>query len=453
MLFSSFEFIFLFLPCAAIGFHLLRRVGRDSLALDWLIICSLFFYTWSIPNNLPILLASLLFNYAVARMMGEVGSHPITRRKHLLIAGVAVNLLFLSYYKYLSYLPLGISFFTLMQVMYLVDCYEGMIARSTLREHALFVSFFPVVLMGPILRAKDTLSQFRERSAIGVSADQLANAILLFCMGLFKKVVIADSFARIADAGYASPATLSMLEGWVCSISYSMQLYYDFSGYSDMAVAAALVLGINIPINFNSPYHARSIVDFWKRWHISLSNFITTYLYTPIVRSFKKLTFAKAMWATFISMVIVGIWHGSGWNFLIFGALHGIGLVVNQYRKKAKKKLPDLAAWVLTLLYINFAFIFFRAHTFPDALEVLYSLVNLNSISSTVTLGLADLQLEIIIPVILGIGIIFSKKNSNQVIKEFQPNWKSLLWATATMLVSLIYLNSNMAKEFLYFDF
>ena len=436
------------------------QIGQRNLGLDWLIICSLFFYTWGNPKNLPILLASLLFNYLITRSMGAmptiIGITPSPQRKYIFIAGILANLLFLSYYKYLSILPLGISFFTLMQIMYLVDCYEGMIAPNNLREHALLVSFFPTVTMGPILRTKEILSQFKNIAIQNVSSDQIARAILLFTMGLFKKAVIADNFARIADAGYASPETLSMFEGWLCSISYSFQLYYDFSGYSDMAIASALLLGINIPINFNSPYQARSIVDFWRRWHITLSNFITTYLYTPIVRSYKKLTFEKAMWATLISMLIAGLWHGAGWGFIIFGALHGIGLVVNQYRKKRKKKLPDLLAWLLTFIYINFAFIFFRAHSLPDALEVLHSLVNLNSIISMETLKLtihgSEMQ-EMTPPLVLGFIMIFFKRNANQIVQDFQPTAKNLIWTSLAMVVSLIYLNSNIGKEFLYLDF
>lgn len=460
MLFNSFEFIFLFLPVSAIGFHLLQLWRQNVLARDWLIACSLLFYSWGNPRNLPVLLVSIGFNYAVTRRMGDLTSNSSLgdqRRKNFLVAGVVSNILFLSYFKYLSHLPLGISFFTLMQIMYLVDCYEGVLRPNTLREHALLVSFFPTVSMGPILRPKDMMPQLRNSHAVGVTTDLLAGAILLFSMGLFKKVVIAESFARIADAGYSSPLTLSMVEGWATSVSYSLQLYYDFSGYSDMAVAVALFLGLRIPINFNSPYQARSIVDFWRRWHISLSNFITTYVYTPIVRSFKQLTFEKAMWATFMSMMIIGIWHGSKWNFAIFGALHGIGLVVNHCWKKAKAKLPDGAAWVLTFAYVNLTFIFFRASTLSDAIVVVRSLFDVKtSMMSTTTFQLAisssDMK-ELILPILLGTAMVFLKKNSNQIVKDFRPTWQNLSLGIFAMLVSLIYLNSSTAKEFIYRDF
>jgi D-alanyl-lipoteichoic acid acyltransferase DltB (MBOAT superfamily) len=455
MLFNSFEFIFLFLPVSVIGFHLLRGSGRRTLALDWLIVCSLLFYSWGNPRNLPVLLASLLFNYGIARAMGSVEGlpapeQPNLRRKRLFVFGVAANLVLLTYYKYSNHLPLGVSFWTLMQVMYLVDCYEGMVAPNTLREHTLLASFFPTVAIGPIVRAKPTVTQFRALPA--VDADQLARAVMLFCMGLFKKAVIADSFARIANAGYADPGTLPMLDGWVCAVAYMLQLYFDFSGYTDMAVAAAMMLGFAIPINFNSPYHARSIIDYWKRWHMSLSNFITTYIYTPIVRSFKKLTFAKAMWATFISMLIAGFWHGSTWNFIIFGGIHGAGLVINHNWKKRKIKLPGPVAWLLTMGCVLLGSIFFRARTTPDALALIASLGKLGTFGTAPALLQSLTGLEVA-TVVIGIIVVCLKRNSNQIIKEFTPTWKNLSWVSLTILVSIVYLNSNMSKEFLYFDF
>ncbi len=447
MLFNSFEFIFVFLPAAVLGWHLLRGAGQQRAAMDWLIACSLAFYAWGNAAYLPVLLGSMLFNYAVARWMD--------RRQWRLAFGIAANIALLAYFKVQGPLPLGVSFWTLVQVMYLVDCYEGMVKPSSLREHALFATFFPVVSMGPMLRAKDTLAQLRDPAA-RFSVDALAPAILLFCFGLFKKVVIADSFARLADAGYSAPAALSLVEGWITSLSYCLQLYYDFSGYSDMAMAVALALGLRIPANFNNPYQARSIVDFWRRWHITLSNFITTYLYTPMLRALGKVTFAKAMLATFVAMVIAGIWHGSSWGYVVFGALHGLGLVVNQYRKKAKhRKLPDALAWALTLAYVNVAFVFFRAPSLPDAVLVLRSMADLRAPGGlqTIAQSMGVSMKEIGLPLLLGVGLVFSKRTSQQAAAEFTPSLRNLSWASAALLASLFYLNSNMAKQFLYFDF
>ena len=461
--FNSFEFIFLFLPCVLIGFYLLKKSSNSNYSHYWLIICSLLFYSWGNLSNLPILLSSLVFNYTIAQFIGPIDTQSSLRprnlsRKFFLILGIVLNVLFLSYYKYFSYLPLGISFFTIMQIIYLVDCYEGMLKPNTLREHALVVSFFPTVTMGPILRVKNILTQFRETANKGISLEQLAPGIVLISIGLFKKVVIADSFAIIADIVYGSPSILSMFEGWVTSISYTLQIYFDFSGYSDMAIGMAMMMGIYIPANFNSPYKSKSIVEFWQRWHISLSTFITTYLYTPIVRSFKKITFNKAMLATLVAMIIVGVWHGSTINFVIFGFLHGVGLVLNNYwRKKIKIKLPNFLAWALTFTYVNVAFIFFRAESIPDATAVLFSLINFESIMSLATfknaLPLGPQTLSIIFSIMMGLIAISSGKNSNQIIEKFQFSTKELVLASFLVVISLIYLNSNVSTGFIYYAF
>ena len=456
--FNTFEFIFLFLPCALIGFHLLKKSSNSNYSHYWLIICSLFFYSWGNLSNLPILLSSLIFNYTIAQFIGPIDTQSSLRprnlsRKFFLVLGIVLNLVFLSYYKYFSYLPLGISFFTIMQIMYLVDCYEGMLKPNTLREHALVVSFFPTVTMGPILRVKNVLTQFRETANKGIRPEQLAAGLALFSIGLFKKVVIADSFAIFADIGYASVSTLSTIMAWVISLSYTMQLYFDFSGYSDAAIGIAMMMGIYIPANFNSPYQALSIIEFWQRWHISLSNFITTYLYTPIVRSFKKITFKKAMLATLISMIIVGAWHGSTLNFIIFGFMHGVGLVLNNYwKKKIKIKLPNFLAWALTFIYINFAFVFFRADNFLDAIQVLTSMFNLNLLTypELVQIGANTLAIP---PMIIGVLLIFAKRNSNQIIKEFNPTLINLIGFLILAIISMIYLNSNFSQEYIYNDF
>lgn len=460
MLFNSFEYIFAFLPVVAIGFHLLRASGKASSAATWVLLCSLVFYAWGAPENLPLLVGSILFNYAIARLLGGVaapGAPPPTwGRRLVLITGIGANLAFLGYFKYFSHLPLGISFFTLMQVMYLVDTYERLIAPSTLREHALCTAFFATVSMGPLVRVKELRPQFTRSTRNWLDSEVLAKAIAVFAAGLFKKVILADSFSRLADAAFAAPGSLSIPEAWAGSGAYSLQLYFDFSGYSDMALGSALFLGVAIPFNFNSPYHARSIVEFWRRWHISLSNFITTYLYTPLVRSFRRVTFPKAMLATFVSMVIVGLWHGSSFNFAIFGALHGAGLVTNHVWKKLKLKLPGVLAWALTFTYVNIAFIFFRAPTVHEAIQFLGSLVNARSLPDPYSWTLAPVGTEmkaIELPLLVGLIVACQRKNSTTMVTEFRSSWWNLTWLTLATLVSLLYVNSRVAKEFVYFDF
>jgi D-alanyl-lipoteichoic acid acyltransferase DltB (MBOAT superfamily) len=329
-----------------------------------------------------------------------------------------------------------------------------MLKPNTLREHALVVSFFPTVTMGPILRFKNVLTQFQETVNKGIKPEQLAPGIALLSIGLFKKVVIADSFAIIADTGFASASTLSMVMAWVISLSYTMQVYFDFSGYSDAAIGIAMMIGIYIPANFNSPYQALSIIEFWQRWHISLTTFITTYVYTPIVRSFKKITFKKAMLATLISMIIVGVWHGSTINFFIFGFLHGVALVINNYwQKKIKIKLPNFLAWFLTFIFLNCTFVIFRADSFIDAIQILTSMFSLNLLTypELVQLGANKLAIP---PMIVGVSLlIFAKRNSNQIIKEFNPTLINLIGFLILTIISMIYLNSNFSQEYIYNDF
>jgi alginate O-acetyltransferase complex protein AlgI len=458
MLFNSIPYIFVFLPLAAILFGALRARGHVTAATGWLLLASLAFYAINDLKGLPVLLGSILFNYGVSIAVGPPSTPAAPRSKPrrglLLATGIAGNLLVLFYFKYFSQLPLGLSFFTLVQVMYLVDVYEGLIMPNTMCTHAACTAFFATVSMGPITRIRDLRPQLTQLSR-GADAAVLATAIAVFAVGLFKKVVLADGFARLADAAFTTPAQLSVLESWVGSVVYSLQLYFDFSGYSDMAIATALFLGVTIPVNFNSPYHATSIIEFWRRWHISLSNFITTYLYTPLVRTMGRITFPKAMLATLVAMVIVGLWHGSTANFAAFGALHGIGLVGNHVWKKCRVPLPKPLAWVVTFIYVDIAFVFFRAPTWSDALSFLRSMTHLNTHSAlSWTLAPAGAEMKAVLPLlILGVLIAVRRKNSTDLLREFRPSHWNLWWVVATVLLSLLYLNTRGGREFIYNGF
>lgn len=442
-------------------FHILRAKGYFEYAKTIIIFASLTFYSLGSSASLPILIISILFNYLMGLQISSFKKNSKyedadKKLKATFVFALSMNLILLSYYKYFSFLPLGISFFTIMQIMYIVDCFQGLIKPNNLKNHLLAVSFFPSVVMGPILKIKNISMQFDDLDSHQLDYGKIASGIFLFSIGLFKKVVIADSFARVADSIYSADYKVSMLEAWVGSISFSMQLYFDFSGYSDMAFAIAIMLGITIPINFNSPYQAKSLTEFWRKWHISLSNFITTYLYTPIVRSFKKISFNKMLFATFISMLIAGIWHGSKYTFVIFGAMHGIGLVINQIRKKSKRKLPSFLAILVTFIYVNISFIFFRANTVEQALSIIYSLVtpsfalSANNITSTIR---SSELIEIGLPILIGLVVVLAKSNSNFYFKNFKPTPIYGLYFILLSLISFLYMNSNMASGFLYVDF
>jgi alginate O-acetyltransferase complex protein AlgI len=362
---KSFAFIVLSLPVVTAIYRGLVSGGRFPYAKAWLLAASLFFYARNGLRNVPYLLASLLFNYAVAHAIAAAQG---PGRRRWLAAGIGANIAFLCSFKYFNFFlgalgsshlslpslgfPLGVSFLTIQQIMYLVDCYEEMWKPNALLDHAVFATFFAYVTAGPISRARDIVPQLNSKQPRAAAAD-IARGITLFAIGLFKKVVFADAFAAIAGTGFSAPAALTLIESWTCAFAFTLQIYFDFSGYSDMAMAAALFLGIRLPRNFDNPLRSLSIREFWQRWHISLSNFITTYLYTPIVKSLGRVTIFSSMLATLLAMLIAGLWHGPAWTFVIFGAMHGAALAVNQYWKKKKRTMANPLAWALTMAWLT----------------------------------------------------------------------------------------------------
>jgi len=375
MLFQSFGFLLVFLPIVALGNAAFRRHAGPRAAQVWLLAASLFFYAFPRPGYLPLLVGSILFNWTMARWIAAQADSG--RRKALLWVGLAANVAFLASFKYVRFLfgdwialpnwdfPLGISFFTLTQIMYLVDCYQELSAPISFLDHASVVAFFPYVSSGPLVRARAIADQFR-----APRPELAARGLYLFALGLVKKVALADSFATLANAGFGAVGQLSCFEAWLFSLAYTFQIYFDFSGYSDMAVGLAWMLGVDIPQNFNKPYVSRSISEFWQRWHISLSSFITNYLYTPILRSFRKATLRTSAFATILAMAIAGLWHGPGWTFIVFGLMHGIALAVNQAWKKSKRRLPPGMGWLFTFMLVNAAFVVFRSPTMSGALTM-----------------------------------------------------------------------------------
>ena len=320
-------------------------------------------------------------------------------KKSLLQIGLVFNIGLLAYFKYADFfisntnslvntdigllhlaLPLAISFFTLQQIAFLVDSYEGLAKEKNFLNYIIFVTFFPQLIAGPIVHHKEMMPQFVSIRNKAKNYKNIAMGLFILSIGLFKKVVIADTFAIWATAGFDTATTLNLFEAWFTSLSYTFQLYFDFSGYTDIAMGAALLFNIKLPINFNSPYKATGIIDFWQRWHITLSRFVTTYIYTPLVKSFDNLNFHKAMIATFVTFLIAGLWHGASWMFVIFGGLHGLALVVNNYWKKTKIKINKILAWFITFNFVNITMVFFRAEEWDDAIKVLSSMFSLDNI-------------------------------------------------------------------------
>ncbi len=489
MLFNSYEFILFFLPVTVGIYFQLNRKRLTVASNAWLLVASLGFYSWWNVKYLPLILLSILFNYTIGCLLAEYDSlkKRIVSKRSIFICGLAGNIVFLSYFKYMDFfigninaafktdfpllqivLPLGISFFTITQIAFLVDCYEGLVEDRNLLSYSLFVTFFPHLLAGPILHHKEMMPQFESVRNKVLNYRNLSHGLFLFFIGLFKKIVIADELSKTVKAGFGNAANLNMVEAWATSLSYTFQLYFDFSGYSDMAIGVALLFNIVLPVNFNSPYKATNIIDFWKRWHMSLTSFITTYLYSPIMRSFRKITFAKSMVATFTAMFIAGIWHGAGWTFILWGALHGGALVVNHLWKRRKLAMPPALGWLLTFGFVNASFVLFRAANVVDAGNVLKGMLGLNGVlpATHPSFAFADLghgqfwrllmssvkgsdtTIWILVVIML---FTLTCKNSIQLEQNFKPSWKNLAFAVVIGFYALI--NMNKVSEFLYFQF
>ncbi len=383
MLFSSPEYVFAFLPSVFLVYWTLGKVLPSAFRTLLLLAASLFFYAWWDSKYLILLLASVVVNYLFGRLLRKKTA------RWILAVAIILNCAPLVFYKYTDFLlssaatalawfdvnwswtprnltlPLGISFFTFQQIAYLVDCRRGGVKDYPLHRYALFVTFWPQLIAGPIVQHDDLLPQL-ENNGIRFKTGHFAVGFYVLCCGLAKKLVIADSLSTIADWGWSrvfAPGGLTSATCWFTTLCYSLQLYFDFSGYCDMAWGAALLFNVRLPINFNSPYKADSIQDFWRRWHMSLSRWLRDYLYFTFGGS--RCSLPKTIRNILLTFLIGGLWHGAGWTFVLWGFMHGVALAVNHlWRKLQSHRLPKLLSWALTMFFVHFAWIFFRA---PDA--------------------------------------------------------------------------------------
>lgn len=401
MLFSSPAYIFVFLPLVVMGYFLLNDLRLVTAAKIWLVGASLFFYAFWNISYLPLLLLSIGVNYGFGIALHRVKLGPTAhwseqlRRKLLLALGVSFNLGLLAWFKYADFLienyntaldaeliplnlalPLAISFFTFQQIAYLADSYRQDTKEYDFLSYCLFVTFFPQLIAGPIVHHSEMMPQFRRLREKFVDWNNIAAGLFIFTIGLFKKLVIADGFAQWANAGYATTEALGLFEAWGTSLSYSFQLYYDFSGYTDMAIGAALLFNIRLPINFNSPYKAIGIRQFWRRWHMTLTRWLRDYVYIPLGgnRGGSTRTSVNIV-ATFL---LGGLWHGAAWTFVAWGLLHGIAITLQRLWQRLPIKLPGPVAWLITFLFINASWVLFRADSYDQALMVYSGMLGLN---------------------------------------------------------------------------
>jgi alginate O-acetyltransferase complex protein AlgI len=484
MLFNSYPFILLFLPATVAGFHLLRRAGAERGAFAALTLASLFFYGWWSPRGLLLLLGLIAVNFGFARALIATAGRAGRTRRAILAAGLAVNLAALGWFKYATFfvdnlndllgldlllativLPLGISFFTFQKIALLVDTYRGRLERLDLLDYALFVTFFPQLVAGPIVHHAEVMPQFRARTT--VDARLFATGLAIFAIGLAKKVLLADNAAQFATPVFDAAALgtpVTFLEGWTGALAYTLQLYFDFSGYSDMAIGAGLLFGIRLPLNFASPYKAESIIDFWRRWHMTLSRFLRDYLYVPLGGNRKGP--ARRHVNLLLTMLLGGIWHGAGWTFLAWGALHGTYLAVNHLWRAAwggadRGAAARLVARTLTFLAVVVGWVLFRAADLGCAATMLAGMAGRTGVTTGGLIEPAAAWL-LLLPLL---GIVWLAPNTQE-LTGYAPDraqrpplpgavWRlSPGWAAATgCLFALALLSLSKVSEFLYFQF
>jgi alginate O-acetyltransferase complex protein AlgI len=502
MIFSSNPFVFAFLPITLIGYYALGKIGRAAAAV-WLVAASVFFYGYWNPSYVVLLLGSIAWNFLLGRRIYSVPDERKQVRLILLWVAIIGNLVLLVYYKYLFpmigflaahhiaspdwerdvVLPLGISFFTFTQIGYLLDSYGGRVRERGLLSYMLFVTFFPHLIAGPILHNREMMPQFANCDTFRFRIENIAVGISIFSIGIAKKVLLADPLGFIADAGFENPSALGIAGAWRVTLSYSLQLYFDFSGYSDMAIGLARMFGVIFPVNFNSPYKAASIIDFWARWHITLTRFLTLYLFNPVAMrvsrrrakrgqsSSRKDTrnlpafLSLVVWPTVFTMALAGIWHGAGLQFIVFGLLHAIYLTVNHAwrifgpQHLAPSRLREGIFVLITYGCVLVGQIFFRADSLYDAGIVLKAMAG-HARGFDAPGGLAR--------IVVGFAICLILPNTQQIMREYRPvleqvpasPWRLLCWqpnvicglAIGTILVISLLRMSDVSK-FLYFQF
>jgi D-alanyl-lipoteichoic acid acyltransferase DltB (MBOAT superfamily) len=497
MLFNSYPFLFLFLPLTLTLFFAIMHHGARRIGLLWLVIASIFFYSWWNPPYLLLLLGSILCNYTLGMVLGN--RRTATIRSRVLVLGIVFNLTLLGYFKYANFLletintllgtpfflapiqlPLAISFFTFQQIAYIVGVYRNEIREKDFLHYCLFVSFFPQLIAGPIVHHQEMLPQFVNRAKLSLSYQNVAVGGTIFCIGLFKKVVIADSVATFATPVFAEALqgiTPTFLVAWQGALAYTFQIYYDFSGYSDMAIGLARLFGILLPLNFNSPYKSLDIIEFWRRWHMTLSRFLRNYVYIPLGGNRKGTS--RRYTNLLLTMLIGGLWHGAGWTFIVWGGLHGIYLVLNHAWRYISQcygyTLPQTVARLLTFLAVVVAWVFFRAESLPAALHMLAGMSGQQG--SGIPADLNEMVAGLIASNgLLWIGVLplvtWFLPNTQQFMQAYSPGidpypsdqrateqlrlrWQPIhLWALVMAIMAFVSLShmSN-ASEFLYFNF
>lgn len=480
MLFNSLEYSVFFLPVSVVLFFIFKKFSI-TLSKIWICISSIYFYSFFTTQFLPLLIISMIINYALISII----AHDKTRKAITL--SIIFNVISLGYFKYCNFFisnieiafgtqlqhidivaPLAISFYTFQQISLAASAYRKQIQKISSIDYCCYILFFPKLISGPITNYEIINSQLNSRELY--FGKYFAPAVFIFSIGVFKKVVLASYFGAIADQGYTNINSLSMIDSWVTSLSYSVQLYFDFSGYTDMAIGSAMLFGVILPINFNSPYRASDLQDFWRRWHITLSAWLRNFVYIPLggnrhgsLRTYLNL---------FLTFLIGGFWHGAGWNFLVWGALHGAGLVVHRLWSQTGFKAPSIIGWFITFNYVNITWIFFRTDSIPDATVILKKMFSLPESALAVAFFNQPFADSFFYPASLGgpyilavciaaIAICLLPFNSNFIISMARNNKAGIIYSIVTptlcalgiCLAVYASLGGAIPGSFIYFNF
>lgn len=480
LLFNSYSFLFLFLPAVWMLFRIASLFSWSKGAISILFLGSLVFYGYWNPAYLMLILISIIGNYFLGRWISVEKKH----RKLITALGIGANLLSIAYFKYAGFLveninwatnagieigeivlPLGISFFTFQQIAFLADSYKGEVKEKSFLNYALFVCFFPQLIAGPIVHYKEMMPQFSKESTFRFSYENISAGVIVFGLGLFKKVVIADTLSPWAINLFDGDALPIMADAWIGVMAYTLQIYFDFSGYSDMAIGLGKFFNINIPVNFHSPYKSTSIIDFWRTWHMTLSRFLKDYLYIPLGgnRNGQPRRYVNLM----ITMVLGGLWHGAAWTFVIWGALHGVYLCINNGwlalgKKFPKLKLNKVVAWALTFLSVSVAWVFFRAPSLERAMQIFEGMIGTHGIGPSaekyLKLDTTNIMWSVQIDSrLLVLGLLFllvlllkpAWQYANYRIQKIHPGFAVMM--AICFIISVMYMTR--ISEFLYFQF
>lgn len=487
LLFNSYIFILVFLPLCLVGYFGLNHCKKYTLAQGFLLGMSLWFYGYFNPSYLAIILTSIVVNYLFTLLMEKTG-HPLLRKIEV-TAAILLNLGILFYFKYFDFfltnlnrfahtdfalhnilLPLGISFFTFQQVSYVVDAYRGEVQQYNFLQYASFVAYFPQLIAGPIVTHDELIPQFMDPEKKRFNWDNFAAGLYMFALGLGKKVLIADLFGIAANWGFGNVALLDTTNAWFVSLAYTVQIYFDFSGYCDMAIGIGRMMNLELPVNFDSPYKALTIDEFWHRWHKTLTRFFTRYIYIPLGGS------RRGTLRTYVNIMIVycasGLWHGANYTYIAWGILQGVLTLLNRLWKDKISKLHPGFSWLITFLLVNFSMTLFRANSVADAITVFKQCfaMDFGPVSENITsafllpelqllirnipwLSFLELRPQLLLPVFYGgaLVLILGVPNAHAHMDFFRPTWKNAL--LTALLIFWCVLSFAGVSTFLYFNF